>query len=253
MPNLALASVALYRMAQLLDVAELAVPSDRGGVGRYESATNGYQAALLDAYQSWGKDLLKKLTGSAVADDETISAKIPDLRKSLQAVAQEQLPTALDTLRNDYVPSASAYSLVSEAITQAASDIETRLIPDIGEKLQRGLIEGADMAGVLQSLEPRVGTYAGGLWVLIMRAIGDFAMQGSLDNVIYPCKWVLDPQAQHCEACPKYAGTYDSYQAMLDQTGQSVPGYFAGSPYKSCWGNCRCHLELQIDGEWKRV
>jgi hypothetical protein len=240
-------------MARLLDTAELQAPADRGGIGRYENATNGYQEALLAAYRRWGKDLLKGMSADMDANSEAIDKALPDLQRALQAVAQEQLPTALDTLRNDYVPSADAYNLIADAITQAASDIGTRLVPDVGEKLQRGLAESADLAGVLQSLEPRVGGYAGAMWVLIMRAIGDFAMQGSLDNIIYRIKWRLDPQVQHCEACPIYAKEYDSYDAMLIETGGSVPGYFAGSPYKACWGNCRCHLELKIDGDWKRV
>lgn len=254
MPNLALASVALYRMAQLLDVAELQSPADRGGRGRYERATSDYQDSLISAYQRWGKNLQKQLTGDLDADSQLISAGMPALRLDLQRLGQSEFPTAFDAMSADYIPSADAWRMVSDAIQQNSADIDRRLIPEIESKLARGLVEDADMAGVLQSLEPRVSIYAGNFWALIMHAVGDYAQQAkTFDDLIYPCKWVLDPQADHCEACPIYAGTYDSYDDMLKTTGGSVPGYFAGSPYRSCWGNCRCHLQLRINGAWQRV
>ncbi len=253
MPDLLRAGIALYRMAELLDAVELQSPADRGGVGRYERATNGYQDALLAAYRTWLKGLQKQLTCDAAKDAELISAEIPALRRELQAVAQAQLPEALSQLHSDYTPSAEAWIRVADAITQADSDIDTRLVPDIAEKLQRALNEGADLGSVAQSLEPRVAQYAGAYWVLIMRAVGDYAMQASQDNVIYPVQWIRNHDTASCESCIQFEAEYPSYDAMLASTGQSVPGYFAGSPYQSCWGNCRCHLKIKIDGEWRRV
>lgn len=239
--------------AVLSTLVQLQAPDDRSGSGRYERATNTYQDSLLSAYRGWVRGLVKALTGDAAKDRALITEQLPDLTRALQSVAQEELPNAIGVLGTRYVPSPDAYRMVAEAIVQAQADLD-RLAGDVADKLGRALDEEADLASVAASLEPRLAQSAGAFWVLIMRAIGDFAAQAAgQDDEIYPCRWVLDPRAQHCEACPIYAGEYASYAAMLQVTNGSVPGYFVGSPYKSCWGNCRCHLELYIQGQWRRV
>ena len=61
-------------------------------------------------------------------------------------------------------------------------------------------------------------------------------------------RWVLDPNADHCEdsaghyGCPGLAGEYDSWNDL-----PTVP---AGQV--TCRGNCRCHLEVFRDGDWRR-
>lgn len=253
------AAHALERMYGLLN--ELSAPyyrvdlqAERGGSGRYERATNAYQSALERAYAGWVRGLLKSLSNDAATATKQIADALPDLTRALQDTAQAQMPNAIQAFGASYVPSPDAWQMLGEAIAQNNGDIAARLVPDVGDKLQRGVAEGADLKGVADSLLPRVALYAGNFWVLIQRLIGDFTAQAALrDDEIYPVQWVLDPQAQHCEACQQYAGTYENYNAMLEVTQQSVPGYFFNSTYKSCWGNCRCRLEVKINGRWQRI
>ncbi len=255
MPDFARALAALGKMARLADQMVALQAADRGGRGRYERLTNDYQAELTTTYDAWVGRLIKGLTGDWAHDAPAIEGAMLELERSLQDLAQAQLPWAVTAIGvEDYVPSAEAWRMIADAITQNNSDVSSRLVPEIHDKLLRGLTEELDLAGVAQSLTPRVAFYAGNFWVVIQRLVGDFAAQAETrDDLIYPCRWVWDPQAKHCDSCPQFAGEYESYAAMLAATNQCVPGYFVGSPYKSCWLNCRCHLELYINGKWVRV
>ncbi len=261
MPDLPRALAALKRMAWLLDEASghfapMALLAGRDNRGRYERLTNAYQDALTQAYQSWAKQALKGLSGNTDEQKAQIEAASAGLLAALQQVGQERLPYAVTAIGAEaYMPSPDAWRMIAEAMDSQARDITTRLVPDVIAKLERGVDEGSDLGAVADSLLPQVSFYAGNLWVVIQRLVGDFATQATTrDDLIYPCRCVLDPQAQHCDSCPAFAGEYPSYDAMLEATGQCVPGYFVGSPYKkSCWLNCRCHIELQINGEWTKV
>lgn len=235
----------LFRPAQLAD-----------GRNRYVRITNQYGDQLVSTYQGWIKGVLRGLRGDAAEQSAQIAANAQALVADLQRVGQEHLPYAVTAIgAEDYMPSPDAWRMIADAIDAQNTDIATRLVPDVVAKLQRGITEGADLVAVADSLVPRVSFYAGNLWVCIQRLVGDFAAQAQQrDDLVYPCRWVLDPQAQHCDSCPQFAGDYPSYEAMLQATNQCVPGYFFGSPYKkSCWLNCRCHLELLINGKWVRV
>ena len=224
-----------------------------GNRGRYENATNAYEAALEDAYAKWLKGLAK-IAGTDAEKRAAIETALADLQRTLQQLGQENLPDTLYVLGHNYVPSADAFQMVADVIRENDALITARLIPDLREKLYRALDEEADLAGVGQSLAARVTGLAGIYWTTIQRAIGDFAEQAkTADDEVYACRWVLDPGAEHCEACSEFAGTYASYNAMLEATGQCVPGYFFGYRGRACWANCRCHLELKIKDVWVRV
>jgi hypothetical protein len=96
--------------------------------------------------------------------------------------------------------------------------------------------------------------YAGGYWVAIFevqRTLGEEreSERQSQGLDIEPVRWVLDPRAEHCNpsagfyGCPELAGEYPNGWKTLP----TVP---AGQV--TCRGNCRCHLEVQRDGQWKR-
>ena len=242
----------LVRLARKLDALYLA-----SNTGRYERATNSYEAALLDAYTVWVQQLLNALTGETdlTRAGQVIIEQIPSLRMALQDVAQAGLPDAVNAMTDAYVPSADAYRLIADAITQNNADLETRLLPAIEEKLLRAVLDGADLNQTAESMTARVSGYAGSFWVLIQRLIGDFVAQAqTADDAIYPVRWVRTKDDHSCESCIGFEGTYESYNAMLEKTFQCVPGYFFNSPYKSsCWGYCRCHLEIKMNGTWVRV
>jgi AcrR family transcriptional regulator len=251
MPDFKRALTALRQMARLLDAVMLATPN------RYERVTDAYQTALVEAYDTWARwttrELEKAVDDTARAEVLAIGEK--GLRGALQRVGTEYLPNAVSAIgATDYVPSPAAWRMIAEAIETQNNDIATRLVPYVIESLQRGIAEQTDLRAVAESLAPRVASYAGNLWIVIHRLVGDFAAQAQArDDLIYPARWVRVRDDRSCESCIQFEGVYESYDALLQATGQCVPGYFVGSPYSACWLNCRCYIELKIDGVWTRV
>lgn len=252
MPNLARALVALKRMAHLLDTnaAQLAAPS------RYDRVTNDYQAALQSAFEAWASGLLRDVRGKSTDEQKTIiDASAGALSNALNRVTSEHLPYAVNAIgTSEYIPSPDAWRMIADAIDAQTKDIDARLVPFVTDKLRQGVTDGLELRGVADSLLPRVGFYAGTLWATIQRLVGDFANQASIrDDLIYRCRWVRVPDDHSCQSCVEFAGEYASYDELLKATNECVPGYFVGSPYNSCWLNCRCHIELLIDGRWTRL
>jgi len=250
MADLYRALTVLKEIAYLLD-NHVALSAPR----RYERITNDYQDALVNAYRTWVRVVLSGLTGDVAGQKSIIQDAANNLVKMLTRVGTEHLPYAVTAIGvKDYVPSPAAWRMIADAIESQNRDIETRLVPEITEKLQRAIDEGTDIAAVAESLVPRVAFYAGNLWVVIQRLVGDFARQvAERDDIIYRCRWVRVKDEKSCEACKAFEGEYDSYDAMLRATHQCVPGYFVNSPYPSCWWNCRCWIELKVDGVWRRI
>jgi hypothetical protein len=253
MVNLQRALDVLRQMARLLDASVmLAAPN------RYARVTDTYETALLDAYESWTRWLIRELRDAA--DDAERKRVIADgaagLTRALQRVGQEHLPYAVTAIGvADYVPSAEAWRMIADAIEAQNADIAARLAPFVVEKLSSALDEGVDLGAVAESLAPRVTFFAGNLWIVIQRLVGDFAAQAQeRDDLIYPARWVRVRDDHSCESCIQFEGEYESFDALLQATNQCVPGYFVGSPYKSaCWLNCRCRIELKINGVWTRI
>lgn len=256
MLNLTRANSALHRMARALDGMSRELNVRNLASGRYERATNEYQDRLLDAYDKWMRRLKRELGDTADVENvsNTIQQLMPALTAELQIVAQAGMPGAVQAMSGAYVPSPDAYRMIADAVTRNNQDIETSLIPAIQDKLLNAVVEGKPIGDAAETMTARVVSYAGNFWALIQRFVGDFALQAqAADDVIYRCRWVSELDEATCDACKAYAGEYDSYNAMLEQTSQSVPGYFFNAPYRSCWTNCRCHLELFVEGRWQRV
>ena len=247
MPNLIVARDALEEMNAIVQLQE-----DRRAQGRYERYTNGYQQALESAYSQWVKGLIKKLDGSG-DELQIINEALPDLIQSLEAVGGEWLVYSGDALK-DFTPSPEYLRTIADSIEQNRTDIERILVPIIAEKLKGAIVEGLDLQATADSLLPKVAYQAGAMWTLIQRGALDYAAQAaSQAETLYPVRWVLDPNAKHCDACVEFAKTYDNYMEMLNQTGQAIPGFFANYSGRACWLNCRCHLEIKINGVWQRV
>lgn len=79
-----------------------------------------------------------------------------------------------------------------------------------------------------------------------------------------PVRWVLNPaKPHHCEACLSFAGEYSNWQMMLKKTNGAEPGFFPAcarptemkkaSELVACWDACQCWVEVEINGDWKRV
>lgn len=252
MPNLPRALDALKQLAHLLDTAHLAAPK------RYERLTDEYQAALVEAYQAWARGIVRQ-TDDAADDAERktqIAEGVNELLRTLQRIGQEHLPYAVNAIGvEEYSPSPDAWRMIAQAIEAQDAEFETKLVPYVIDALQRGVDEQTDLRSVAESLLPKVVYYAGGLWIVIQRLVGDFTQQAATrDDLIYRCRWVRTKDDNSCQSCIEFAGEYESYEQMLKVTNQCVPGYFVGSPFKSaCWLKCRCWLELFINGKWTRI
>ena len=122
------------------------------------------------------------------------------------------------------------------------------------------LPEAGRLAAIRDALlKPRaqVGGYSGGAVVATFetqRAAGmeENAEREARGEKPIPVRWVLDPQAEHCEddrrrgtfGCPSLAREYPGGWATLP----TVP---AGNV--SCLGNCRCRLEADFGKGWERA
>lgn len=253
MANLTRALGILKRMAHLLDTTPLA-----SGTSRYERVTNAYEDELISAYQTWVRYLLRELNDAAddIERKRIIGQGAQGLLATLQRVGQANMPLAANAIGiGNYAPSPDAWRMIAEAIDLQNADFETRLIPFVLQTLERGVDEGTDLRAVADSLTSRVAYYAGGVWIVTQRLVGDFVQQAATrDDLIYRVRWVRTKDDHSCQSCIEFEGEYDSYEQMLQATNQCVPGYFVGSPYKSaCWLNCRCYIEVFIDGKWVRV
>lgn len=79
-----------------------------------------------------------------------------------------------------------------------------------------------------------------------------------------PVRWVLNPdKLHHCDACLSFAGEYPNLETMMQRTGGAEPGFFPAcarptemkqaSQLVACWDSCQCSVEIDLNGDWKRV
>ncbi len=83
-------------------------------------------------------------------------------------------------------------------------------------------------------------------------------------HTVLPVRWMLNPaKTHHCDACLSFAGEYASWEKMLETTNGAAPGFFPACVRPSemqnagqlvaCWDACQCSVDVNLDGEWKRV
>lgn len=224
-----------------------------GGQTKQLQAVNAYEQDLLDIYDGWSDDLVKRLLQADEDErDSLIGDAVGALLLLLMNAGRGELFNALTLALGGQPPTPDMIGELNDAITENDGYLRDSLIPAIEGKLRAALGDKDIMAalkaggslardalgGVLDTLNARVASYAGAWWALFQHVVGHSA-QAQSRKVI----WYLDPAAQHCADCPRF-GTpegkeYDSYEDMLRITGGKSP-----ADGVECGPHCRCGLGL---------
>ena len=238
--------------------------------GSYERLTNRLQNRLIRAYHGWGRTVKADLKRASERDlpvslNVLIGARVDALLADLTTI----LASGIGAAGNLGVGRANARRpVVKRAINQRVNKASDYLHNSLGPDLKLDIIGvvspaifhfklklpglttivGA-LAAVIDSYDARVGSYAGTAWATIFdaqAALGE--EQEAATGTSQSIRWVLDPAAVHCKpsngrnGCPELEGEYASWNDLI-----TVP---AGEV--TCAGNCRCHLEIYVDGDWQR-
>lgn len=232
----------------------------RRGRGKMETATNAYQGVLLDVYDSWAVNTAKTLQ-TADNPAAALEMELPKLAESLKQAGRKGIREAVTMGLRGAEPGPEALSLMASEITANETAIDENLIPSVRQKMTAFLSENAGqpldqkaLTGMLDSQRSKPAAAAGGFWVAIFRGgalsvAEEDAKRQAEGKAKTRVRWVLDPNAEHCQSrpgyygCPDLAGEYDSWDAM-----PTVPAALT-----ACLGNCRCFIELETEHGWDRL
>lgn len=224
----------------------------------FERETNTYQRVLEEAYTAWYNRTSRAVQQAETEGEreEAIAVALSALSAQMVQLGREHLPRAVAVGVGNRAPAPWVWSALQERLAENERFIAESLIPALGQRLREAVAD-PDMAaggetalrGVLQTFIGRVAMYANAFWFLLWQAYGQrveevSARRGQPTRV----RWVLSGGSKHCSDCLALAKEYDSWGAMISATGGLLPG----SPYLRDRGNCRCHLEHEVGGQWTR-
>lgn len=237
----------------------------RRGSSSWEDATNRQQRKLTQVFDGWSIDLKRELRsradkGATVPELAAIlDAAIPRLARRLSEIQAAGVNSAvrISAKSRYYLPEIAA--LRERLVTENVAMIKENLVPRIHEKLTLALALGAAFSvpalnDYFTNLRSLPAQYSGGYWVTIFEVQKGLGKNREAERAARglppePVRWVLDPDAEHCQTsagffgCPELAGEYPGGWMTL----RTVP---AGQV--TCRGNCRCHVEVFRDGDWRR-
>ena len=240
---------------------DITLPSKRTRPGGplFERRTNEYQIALEQEYIDWYGKTAKQL--AAEDDDgvreELLLAALLLLRARLVRLGRQKLPSAVTLGAGSTPLSPEAWAALQTEVENNEYFIATSLIPAIEQKTRTALEDDtirdeASIGGVFQAFLGRVSLYAGAYYHLVWKGWGEKIHEEerkATEKGEPPprVRWVLDPDAKHCPDCIANAGSYESLDDMLMSTGGVMPGQGT-----QCDGRCRCRLEFESAGGWRR-
>ena len=238
--NLAKAALELMRVA-VIDEKQL-----EGELGLADEATDDYRDELILILLLWAS----RNASVKLSDRLAVNLALDGLRADLEALGARELPKAF-RLGFGKRPDAAQAVALDTALLSNSDFIMGSLIPYMEVELVETEVLAATIGDVAlaraAAWETRVGLYAGTYWTAIWEGVGE-ALRDRLDLETVPVRRLLDPGAQHCNTCPGKALEYGSWNEMLGFTG-GLPA--DGSD--DCHSNCRCQIELFIEGEWVGV
>ena len=211
---------------------------------RWERETNTFQRDLAQAYERWSRRLATDLANAEDEDEqeEILSAALAELSRTMVPMLRRNIKTGMDIGLGDRAPTSRLMSRVGAVIEINEQAIRDSLIPAIEEKVRAGLRDpditatgAAAIQGLLAGFGARLESYAGGMWIAIQSGLGEASVQAAEEKGVDSLKvyWRRDPQAKHCDDCLEFGDReYESYEAMLAETGDRVPGEV------QCDGNC---------------
>lgn len=197
----------------------------RSGAREFTSATNDYQRQLAEYAEAWIDDVLE-----ADSVDETDAATARFAALLTLYMANELRRAYRDGLAGD-PPDEHA---LAEIVNRNAGYVQN-YITDARLAAARIVGLGTDEArDTLAGFVSRLATYSGAYWAAAWAGVG-----AATRNAGRTVTRVLSATAKHCEDCPGFAGTYESWDAMLRYVG-GLPG----DSSSACGGNCRCWIEI---------
>jgi hypothetical protein len=238
----------------------------RQSSGTWEGATNRQQRKLVEVFDKWATTLSREIRtryskGATIPElSALVDEQIPHLEKRFLEIQSAGVNSAVGLSARSRAVLPQIQAVRDKLLAENTTLIKMNLVPRIHEKLTLAIAKGvAANAGqlkeVIASTRAWPAAYSGGYWVAIFevqRGLGQTREQERRDQglAIEPVRWVLDPTAVHCNdstdgyhGCPQLAGEYP-------YGWNSLPTVPAGMV--TCRGNCRCHIEVYRDGQWKR-
>lgn len=242
-----------------------AAAKQRPGGGSWEEATNRQQRKIVKVYDGWAANLKRELRtrydrGADIPElSSFLDNEIRRLSGRLVEITSKGVEGAVKISAKSRADRPEVRAVKEKLLTENKALVEENLVPRIHERLTLALATGAlalpfGMNNAVNATRSMPAGYAGGYWVAIFetqKAVGEGRERERLAAglSIEPVRWILDPMAEHCQpsagffGCPELAGEYPGGWATL----RTVP---AGQV--TCRGNCRCHIEVFRDGEWRR-
>ena len=235
--------------------------------GEWEQATNRQQRKLVRVYDAWAadlkRDLRKRAAAGATASELAgiLGAKIPKLQSAFLEVTNKGIIGATRISAGQRANIPTVQGVAEKQIAENTALVTGSLVPKIHEELLVPIARGIQanpqaLNQAVVNLRYAPAQYAGGYWVAIFKTQEALGTQREIDRAVEglqpePIRWVLDPNAEHCQptpdkggfyGCPELAQTYPHWSAL--------PTLPAG--HVTCRGNCRCHLEIFREGQWRR-
>ena len=252
----------------------------RIGSGDYETKTNRQQRKLVAVYDKWSAAVKRELTrlvkeGKTLPELEAyLDGQVVKLEERLVEIQAAGIRSAAKTAAGSRYELPAVLARTDAQIRENVQLIKENLVPRIHEKLTLALalavpLATAGIAGLAIDQQKAVALavknataagrsmpaqYAGGYWVAIFeteKTLGNVREAERADQGLEPesVRWVLDPRAVHCHASP---GFYGCVELAGEYKGgwSTLPTVPAGQV--TCRGNCRCHIEVKRDGQWRR-
>ena len=199
----------------------------REALGAWERGANAQQQRLVETYDVWATFVYQQMAalvqqGGKQGDLESLLERsLPQLELSLSSVIEQGTISATNRVLKEtgISPTPGVLSIQTRSILEGTQMVRTALVPHIRESLLLDIRRGvaSDLNTLWQSfvaLRNRIAQYAGGYWVMIFeveKELGrgkerELARQGLLPE---PVRWVLDPEAEHCESSAGFYGCLD--------------------------------------------
>ena len=239
----------------------------RPAIGSYERMVNAHQRSLVREYDSWSALTRQRLLRANMygASQHELKLILDNQLELLQArvidasrrgiVAASRIAVGSHIANTDPLIKGTTRALVGNANIQVRQALIPGLSADLGAKLLAALplIEREPLYEIFTTMRSRVAAQAGTAWNAVFQVQMTYGLQRERDRKaegepIELIRWVLDPLAVHCATdgdrygCPDLEGIYASWADL-----PTVP---AGRTV--CRNNDRCHLEVMINGEWRR-
>ena len=234
---------------------------------------NSYQRELVDSYDPWIADIRNTLVRgreegwTAARMRQMVDGKLQDLESHLITLGRRRIYEAgtlgLGQRLGHHANAPGVQRLIAELQTRNDRYLSQSLIPYLrqsvlshteanlpAEQLRKALTTS------LEGLRARVSSYTGGATVAVFEVqkragTDENAARRARGEKPFPIRWVLDPEAAHCQDDPR-RGTFGCPTLARVYPGgwDELPTVPAGNV--SCMANCRCHLEGDFGNGWER-